>query len=112
MRADRIDAFDRPVGWFRGPGLPRFALHTHLAVRHVLDAQLQRLPGIRRPGEVLGHRSLYFRLPRLDLQLLIGTVEDERVGLRRDADVALLTPFRWCADVRLDRVVGERRRAD
>src|ERR1041385_1428535 len=85
--ADRIDLLDRPRGGFGLAGGPDLSLRADFAVRHVLDAQFQVVPGIRLPLERHDHRALHLGLPWLDLQLLRVPVERECVALGGDAKI-------------------------
>src|SRR2546426_834136 len=65
--SNRIHAIDGPRGRLRLSRRPCLAPDSNLAVRHVLDAQLEVVPRIWFPGERNGHRASCLRLPGFKL---------------------------------------------
>src|SRR5688572_167914 len=105
--ADRINSFKRPGRRFGFPNRPRLALNAHTIVRHVLHAKLQPVPGVGLPGEIRLNGARGFRFPGLNLQLLRGSIKNQRITLRSYSDVAHLPATLRSANIRLERVVRQ-----
>ena len=67
--------------------LPR----ANLTIGQVFHSELHPALHIGFPGEGDRYRSNRLWLPWLELQLLRGSAQDERIALRRDTDVGHLT---------------------
>src|SRR5262249_6626626 len=69
---------------------PSLAPGSDLAVRHILNLQLEPVPSVRLPSERRSHGSSRLRLPGFELQFLTITKECQRVALSNNARVAHL----------------------
>src|SRR5688500_14789518 len=97
-----LDVPGRRLGFTCRPSL---ALRLDLALRQILDPQLQPVPGFRLPGEWHRGGSCGFRLPRLEFQPLVIAVERQLIALRHNSGIPHLPALIDRSDVGLDRVV-------
>src|SRR5262245_50458429 len=110
--ANGISLVDLPGRRLRFASRPCLTSRAYAAGRQILDAQLEGVPRVRFPRERNRDGALRLRFPRLELEALRCSVQDQAVPLNRNSDVGLHPSPRGRADIGLHGVVGPLNGAD